>query len=121
MTTAQRQPRISLKLPKEVSLPFITIQLLVALSVLGATIGYFVIQPEIPLLYSLARPEQQILPKEYIFLIPGVALAFGLIDSMIILSLKKYDVLLLKLFSWITVVFIALLNFALFRILYIVT
>jgi len=52
--------------------------------------------------------------------LPGLSVLFGILNSVLILRLQKYDVLLIRLFSWITVVCIALLLFSLIRILYIV-
>ncbi|NCS97163.1 MAG: hypothetical protein GW762_01045 [Candidatus Pacebacteria bacterium] len=112
--------RLKKNLPDGVSTPFILIQVLALVTCGFALAGYFFLPPQIPLFYSLALSSQQLTTKEFIFVLPGLSVLFGILNSVLILRLQKYDVLLIRLFSWITVVCIALLLFSLIRILYIV-
>lgn len=49
-----------------------------------ATLGYLVLFPnEIPLFYSLYRLQDQLVPKLYIFILPGLAVVFTLISHWI--------------------------------------
>lgn len=117
----KKMSRFKSNLPDGVQLPFILIQVLAIISCVVAVIGYFFAPPQIPLFYSLAQPTQQLVAKELIFTLPGIAVLFAFSNSLLILRLKKYDVLLIRLFAWITIVFVFILLFALIRILYIVT
>lgn len=116
----QKMSRLKKSLPDGVSTPFILIQVLALVTCATAAIGYFFLPPQIPLFYSLALSSQQLASKEFVFVLPGLSVLFGIVNSVLILRLQKYDVLLIRLFTWMTVVCIALLLFSLIRILYIV-
>ncbi len=81
-----------------------------------STIYYFFAQPEIPLFYSLARPDQAITSKEWIFLFPTIALFITLLHSILISLFKDLEKLVLRLFAWTTLVVQCFLFFALLRI-----
>ena len=105
-----------LRLSKETKLPFLLSLLLASISTFTTHISYPSLQPELPLLYSLALPEQQLIAKEFIFLLPSVAFGvffFHLVSCQILYSIDRT---FMKLMSWLTVIFEALLLFSLIRI-----
>ncbi len=121
MSKSTTKARIQLTLPTETKRPTALSTGLILINIAAALLGYFTTQPDIPLFYSLAQNNQQLVGKEYIFILPILAIVFGIMNMLIITILKKYDKLLLTLFSWVTTIFQALLTFALLRILFIVS
>ena len=69
---AQFQSRITWRwqVPKEIKLPLGLMYLCAMISWLISLSTYFSLQPAIPLFYTLAQPEQQLVVKEWIFLFP---------------------------------------------------
>ncbi|MBP7768565.1 hypothetical protein KA082_01895 [Candidatus Woesebacteria bacterium] len=80
------------------------------------TIFYFFTQPVIPLFYSLARNDQALTTKEWIFLFPIISLVITLLHSLLLSFFKDLDALVLRLFAWMTVVMQFFLILALVRI-----
>ncbi|MBU0974940.1 hypothetical protein KKD03_04545 [Patescibacteria group bacterium] len=70
--------------------------------ILVSTIYYFIAQPELPIYYSLAQKNEQIVQKEYLFLFPAISLLMNLLHFQIIKVLKKYSSLMLTLFVYTT-------------------
>lgn len=68
------------------------------------TIYYFFAPPVLPVFYSLARSEQSLAQKEWIFLFPVVGLLMSLLHSLLISICKEVDILILRLFAWTTVI-----------------
>lgn len=95
--------------------------LLISISVTGlitiaTTVYYFFSQPIIPIFYSLARNEQALAQKEWIFLFPLISLVMTLLHSILISVFKELDKLVLRLFAWTTVVMQFFLFVTLLRI-----
>lgn len=78
-------------------------------------------QPLLPVFYSLALPEQQLVPKLWIFIIPAISLCVTLIHVLILRTLSNYDRTIQRLFVWITAVLQVLLLLSVLRIIYITT
>lgn len=116
----KKMSRLKSRLPEGVHTPFAITLSITLLTGLISTIGYFLLPPEIPIFYSLALSSQHLAAKEFVFVLPGLAILFVLVNSTIMMRLQKYDVLLIRLFAWITTVCLSLLLFALIRILTIV-
>ncbi len=106
--------------PQELKTPLLLCLLIVALSGLITVTTYSRTQPEIPLFYSLAQPEQQLVNKQWLFLFPIVSAAILVIHRISIQFLRKHDEKLTKIFTWMTLFLLAVLNFALVRILYVI-
>ena len=105
-----------LRLSKETKLPFLLALLMASISTFTTLITYPSLQPELPLFYSLALPEQQLIAKEFIFLLPAVTFGiffFHLISCQILYGIDRT---FMKLMSWLTVIFESLLLFSLIRI-----
>ena len=71
---------------------------------IASTIFYFFVQSTIPLFYSLARPEQALVQKEWIFLYPALSLVITLTHIICSSLFGDLDKLILRLFAWMTVV-----------------
>ena len=121
MSKSTKKVRIKLSLPEETKTSVALSVALIFLNAAAALLGYFFVQPNIPLFYSLAQNDQQLVNKEYLFVLPFLSLTFGVMNILLITILKKYDKLLLSLFSWVATIFQVLLLFALLRILLIVS
>ena len=70
---------------------------------LVVSISFFLLQPEIPLWYSLAEKSQQLAPKAWIFVIPVTSGLWFFITAALARAASKLDTSLVKLFSWIHV------------------
>ncbi len=101
--------------------PFLISFLITVVMTLTIAISFFRIQPQVPLFYSLARPSQHLVSKNWLFLLPLLSLLIGLIHSIIVKLTKYSDPLLMKLFAWTTIGAQLMLGLALFRILIIIT
>lgn len=116
----KKMSRLKSRLPDGVHTPFVLVLITTIIACVSSVLGYFFLPPEIPLFYSLALSSQHLASKEFIFILPSLAIFIAVINSTIIMRLQKYDVLLIRLFAWITVVCLLLILFALIRILTIV-
>ena len=86
------------KLPLQISVA------VTGLITISTTTFYFFAQPVLPIFYSLARPDQALVEKEWIFLFPALSLLITLthiVCSSLFGSLNK---LVLRLFAWMTVI-----------------
>lgn len=81
-----------------------------------STLYYFFAQPVIPIFYSLARPDQALATKEWIFLFPGISLVITLLHSILISLFKELEKLVLRLFAWTTLIMQCFLFLSLIRI-----
>ncbi len=84
---------------------------------LAATLFYFITQPVIPLMYTLARPEQALVPKIWLFVFPLASVTITVLHIFLIAKCKDLEELILKLFAWVTVVIQVLILAVLIRIL----
>lgn len=69
-----------------------------------ATIFYFFAQSVVPIFYSLPLAEQALAPKEWLFLLPVISLIVTLVHSGLISLFNDLDILILRLFAWMTVI-----------------
>lgn len=88
---------------------------------LSVLVYYFRVQPQIPLYYTLSQPSQQLANKQWLGLFPLISLTITIAHLLIVQKCKNYNVLLIQLFSWTTVMIQVLLALALFRIIMIVS
>lgn len=77
---------------------------------------YRLLPPEIPLFNSMSQVTDKLTPAIMIFLLPAIALIINLIHALVIYFGRKYDVLLLKMFSYFTVFLQLLLLAVLLRL-----
>lgn len=85
-----------------------------------SSIFYFLSQPVIPLMYSLPRPEQSLVPKIWIFLFPVISLTISVLHIFLIGKFKNLDELILKMFAWSTVFLQLILGAILIRMIVII-
>ena len=96
--------------------------ILISLSLtLASLVYYFQIQPVIPIFYTLPQRGEQLAMKEWLFLFPLLSTLITLVHATIILRIQAYEQVLLKLFTWITLVIQMLILLAFFRIIVIIT
>lgn len=91
-------------IPKKFRLIF---KLVIASNLLNLIIcsgGFWYLQPQIPLFYSLAQPEQQLVPKIWIFLLPGFSLIINLNHLLLLKILKPSQLFVSQLFSYSTLI-----------------
>lgn len=108
-------------LPKFVKTPFLLVYLLTLISSLVTLVFYFRAQSEVPIFYTLAEPAQQLAPKEWLFLFPGLSALSTFLHVVITKSIANSDRLLVSLFSWSTVIIQLIFTLALLRIVYIIS
>ncbi len=86
----------------------------------GLSAVFFVLaQPMLPMFYSLALPQQQLVPKVWIFLLPLLSLIISLSHALILSAIEQQDRVIQRLFITMTLVLQTLLIVALIRIIYI--
>lgn len=100
--------------------------LFLSIALTGATIitlifSFFSAQPQIPLFYSLAQANQQLVSKNWLFLFAALSLFITTFHFLLIALFKQLDLLLLKLFAWTTVLVLTLLLMALLRIIIVIS
>ncbi len=88
----------------------------VALAVLGTAIGLLTFPSQIPLLYSLSLPEQQLVPKLYLLAYPISILAITIIHTQTLRKVKALDSTLKRLFLYATVLVTFLITLSLIRL-----
>lgn len=120
---AQFQSRIHWKwqVPREVKLPLGLTYLGALFSWLVSLSTYFSLQPIIPLFYTLAQLEQQLVAKEWIFLFPVLITLITISHSWISYKIQTGNSILLQLFSWTTVIIVAFFALSQLRIILLVT
>lgn len=94
----------NLKLKLQIAQPF-KICLIFTL-VIGSLslLSYGEITPQIPLFYSLANPEKQLVTKDWIFALTALSLLINIIHLGLINIFNQLDRFVLKFFSWSTLV-----------------
>ncbi len=81
------------------------------------TIVYYLqAQPELPLMYSLARPAQHLVPKIWLFILPVCSLIMSTLHTFLVQLFKHYNHVMLRLFMWVTVLFQLILLLLFLRI-----
>lgn len=103
-------------IPKSVQTPITASWIMFLLFLLISIIYFFLSQPELPIFYSVATKQDQLAPKMFLFLLPGISLMINIIHFFILKSLQKFSVVLLKLFVGTTITLQVLIGFALIRI-----
>ncbi|MBD3250540.1 MAG: hypothetical protein GF381_03165 [Candidatus Pacebacteria bacterium] len=79
--------------------------LLSTLFLLGLTlVSYHQLTPQIPLLYSLADPEKQLVAKFWIWTLPGLSLMINLVHLVLLKAMPDLERFVLNLFSWSTLI-----------------
>lgn len=69
---------------------------------IASVVFYPNLQNVIPIFYSLARTEHQLVDKGWIFLFPILSILIVLINTLLIYLAKNLEIMMLKMFSWAT-------------------
>jgi len=91
------------------------------LATISAVVFFFTAQPEIPLLYTLSLPEQALVPKIYIFILPALSFFTLIINLVFLHQLHREKDIIFLLFSWSNMVVQLLFFTAIIRIITITT
>lgn len=86
-----------------------------------AAVSYPFLQPVIPVFYTLAQPEKQLVGKLWIFVFPLLAWVITILHFSLLKSLKTIEGSLERIFCWTTIGVIALTGLLLVRVILIVT
>ena len=118
LTFSQKKSRFSL--PKEMKLPCLLSLLFASVNAFVSIIMYPSMQPIVPLFYSLPQLDQQLVTKEFLFLLPTFSLVIFLIQIVSGKILSNIDLMMMLLINWTSVLLNFLLLVALIRILIII-
>ena len=108
------------RIPRDIRTPYFITVLIMAITTFITLTTYPMLQPEIPLFYSLSDPEQQLTAKEWIFLLPVLSLIILIVNTVGLILISRVDKVMTRLAMWSTILIELLLCFNLLRILIIV-
>lgn len=111
----QPQPK-RFQLPKQIKRHMLVGLLLTAVISFCSIYLYSTSQPELPLFYSLALAEDQVVKNEWIFVLPVIAIILFLGHLILLNVLSKLDEEMMKLFTWITIFLLSLIVFIFVRL-----
>ena len=115
-------PRFAIiSLPKNLSRPMMLSLLISCSLTLLALTSYLNIQPIIPLFYSLARSNQFLVNKEWIFLFPIFSFFITVVHLLIMKLMTNLESVVLRIFAWVTITMQIILCLAMIRIILLVT
>lgn len=104
----------------QVRTPLLLNWLVTFVSILGLLTVYFVLQPEVPLFYSLAQPQDYLVQKEWLFVIPALSFSLNVLHTSLLKVLAHYEQVLTDIFIWTGLAIQVLLASALLRIVWLV-
>ncbi len=112
-------PRLELITPEVAKRPlFISFGITLAI-IISSGAYYIFAQPELPLLYTLARPNQALIGKEWIFLFPSISFLLSVLHVVIVHLMRELEPILLVTFARSGLVLQILLLAEVLRIVYI--
>lgn len=112
----ERHHRFRLFLPKDVRVPFFISLFFATICALFTLMLYTRIQPQVPLFYSLAQLENQLVARHWFLLLPATAGMSVLTHFLGIQFFLRQDHFIIKMISWLSVFFTAFSLFATIRI-----
>lgn len=84
--------------------------------VLESALAYLLLQPVIPLFYSLVNQENQLVPKLWVAVFPVAGIFIYIAHGILIKKLEKSELLAAQMLAWATVIVEILFVIALTRI-----
>lgn len=111
----------SIEIPQKFRIPILISILVTFITSFSAATFYFTVQPVIPLMYTLALPEQQLVDKQWLMIFPALSFAINFFNLLTLNIMKKYKKVLLQIFAWTTVLLQILLLIAMIRIIIIIS
>ncbi|MCC6711659.1 MAG: hypothetical protein IT416_04905 [Candidatus Pacebacteria bacterium] len=106
---------------KQVLQPLKVAFLLCFLITITAGISFPFIQPVIPLFYSLAQADKQLVPKIWIFFFPAFAWIVLITNLLLIKFFQQVESNMQKTFAWTTVGIITITGILIIRLITIIT
>ncbi len=88
---------------------------------LTAAISFPFLQPVIPIFYSLAQPERQLMPKAWLFFYPIFSWLVLLFNFLLIKFFIQVEVNMHKTFAWVTTGLIAIAGILIIRTITLIT
>lgn len=107
------------ELPLDVQQPLRHSTSLTAVITLISLIALFIVQPEIPLFYSMPTDEV-LVSKLWLLLFPILALILSIVHIALTWVARDFQHMVLRLYAWTTVVLLALLLVTLIRMLWLI-
>jgi hypothetical protein len=101
--------------------PILISFLLSCLTILLVLINYFSLQPVVPMFYSLAQPDEFLVPKLWLIIFPLLSSIILLVHLPLLNSIRQYEKVIQQLYVWVTTTVEFLLLLALVSILWIVS
>lgn len=95
--------------PFQVKQPLIASLAITALVTISCVVGYFILPPQIPIFYSLPQASQQLADKIWISIFPVISLTVALSHTVLLGIYNRLDLMVLRVFGWMTTVFQLLL------------
>jgi len=92
-------------LPKRMHRPFIVSMLLATITIIFSIIIYSLDQPKIPLFYSLSQARDHLASKQWVFLLPSLAIIVNIVNFSTIKLFQNTNKLILLLMANTTVFF----------------
>jgi len=107
---------LSMKIPKFLKTPLL-ISILVTFITSFVSVSFLLsVQPVIPLMYTLADSNQQLVAKQWLLVFPSASFIINFCHMMTLSMMKKYRKVLLQIFAWSTVLLQFLLLLSMIRI-----
>ncbi len=100
--------------------PFLISCLITTVLALAVAALYFPLQPQVPLFYSLAQPQDFLVPKIWLILFPLASLFVTLFHFSLIRVLRTHEPITRELFAWASVVIQVVFAIGLIRILLVI-
>lgn len=110
-----------LRLPLYLKTPVLISFLISSILALLFLVNYFLLQPVVPLFYSLAQPSDYLVPKVWLVVFPIISFAITLSHLALLKTIRMYEKIIQQLYIWVTVAIQCLLLLALVRIISIVS
>ncbi len=108
-------------IPRFLRTPFLLSFLCTCVVFLSFLIFYVILQPVVPIFYSLSQPENYLAPKEWLLVFPVTSFLITFVHLYLLHYLRQYEKVIQQLFAWMTVLMQVLLMIAFFRIIFIVS
>ena len=100
--------------------PFLLSLLISFILSLGVLVLFFSMQPQVPLFYSLAQPEDFLADKIWLVLFPAFSIFMTVVHFFVIRFLDHHERIVPILFAWATVVVQVIFAIAFIRIIFII-
>lgn len=115
------QLKLYSEIPKYLKIPLLFSFLFFFILALSSVAVFFSLQPEIPLFFTSATPQETLAPKVWIFAFPSLAFLIAMLNGGMMRLYRHTDPILLKIFGWVSVLIELILLLSLIRIIVLIT